>query len=73
MVICIHLSSCFEFQYNNWKNKARIVECRRINLGVIVRGGLCPGVFVLEPQMEQVEQREFIFEDMKFTANSCNT
>ena len=39
-VICIHVSSYSEFQYNNWKNKAGIFEYLTVSLG-----GSCPGCF----------------------------
>ena len=39
VIICIHISSYFEFQYNNWKTKAGIFEYLGISLEVIFRGG----------------------------------
>ena len=43
VIICIHISSSFDFQYNNWKSKAGTFEYLRINLGV----------FVLEPSKQE--------------------
>ena len=51
--MCIHISSYFEFQCNNWKNKARIFEYVRISRGGGGGGAIVRGVFVLEPLLTQ--------------------
>ena len=46
VIICIYISSYFEFQCNNWKNKAGVFEYLIISLGGNFPEVFCPGTTI---------------------------